>query len=83
MAISEAKEFKSFVVAEIEDSDFNPRVIEGCVTQAKALGYELVVTDCVYDEEQNLKMAEVVVTYSFHIPFLGMKDTKTTRGIAR
>lgn len=78
-----AKEFKADVVAEIENSNFNPNVINGCIKQAQDAGYELEITSCTYDENNNIQTAEVVLTYSYHIPLFGMSGTKSTRGIAR
>ena len=83
IVVAEAKEFKAEVIAEIENSNFNPKVIEGCIAQAEAVGYQLVVTTCVYDEKRDMRSAEVILTYKYHIPFLGIEETKTTRGIAR
>lgn len=83
LVIAEAKEFKAEIIAEIENSNFNPNVIEGCITQAEAAGYELEVTTCVYDEKRNLQSAEVILTYVYRIPFFGIEEIKTTRGIAR
>ena len=81
--VAEAKEFKADVVAEIENSNFNPNVINGCIAQAREAGYELMVTNCVYDENANIQSAEVLLEYTYRIPLLGISETKTTRGIAR
>jgi len=83
ITVAAAKEFKADVVAEIENSNFNPKVIEGCIKQAEDAGYQLQVTRCVYDEQRNIQMAEVILTYAYEIPLLGIAETKTTRGIAR
>jgi len=83
VAIAEAKEFKADVVAEIENSNFNPKVIEGCIAQAEAAGYQLVITSYIYDERCDIKSAEIIIKYSYDIPLLGISQTKTTRGIAR
>lgn len=82
-AVAEAKEFKADVVAEIENSNFNPYVIEACKKQAETSGYGMQVTDCVYDESRNIQAAEVIITYSYELPLFQIKETKTTRGIAR
>lgn len=78
-----AKEFKADVVAEIENSNFNPNVINGCISQAQEAGYELEITSCTYDENNNIQTAEVVLTYSYYIPLFNIQGTKSTRGIAR
>lgn len=82
-AVAEAKEFKADVVAEIENSNFNPRVINACISQAQDAGYELQVINCTYDGRNNIQTAEVILIYKFKIPLLGISETKTTRGIAR
>ena len=41
--VAAAKEFKAAMIAEIENSDFNPYVIDGCKAQARTEGYELEV----------------------------------------
>ena len=78
---AEAKEYKAAVVAEIENSNFNPNVIEACVREAKQHGYELEVAPCHYGEER--QMAEVCLTYHYEIPLLQISQERTTRGIAR
>ena len=82
-AITEAKELKADVIAEIENSNFNPNVIDACIRQAKDAGYFMQVTNCIYDERQKIQTAEVIVSYQYEIPFLGIYETMTTRGIAR
>ena len=78
-----AKEYKAAVVAEIENSNFNPRVIAGCIEAAADLGYTLEVKRCVYDEKSDVCTAEVLLGYTYEIPLFGISDTKITRGIAR
>lgn len=80
---AEAKEYKAAVVAEIENSNFNPHVITSCKNQAADAGYTLQITNCIYDEYQNIQTAEVVLTYSYYLPLFNIQETKTTRGIAR
>ena len=82
-AATEAKEFKADVVAQIENSNFNSKVIDACIEQAKEIGYELQITSCVYDENSNLCAAEVILTYDYSMPLFDIAETKTTRGIAR
>lgn len=82
-AVSAAKEYKADVIAEIENSNFNPGVINACVQQARELGYSLEVNGYVYDEANDIQSAEVVVTYSYEMPLFGIAKTQMTRGIAR
>ena len=83
VSMAEAKEYKAQVIAEIENSNFNENVIAACVSQAQMAGYELQVTNCIYDENYNIQTAEVILTYSYKMPLFGVSETKTTRGIAR
>lgn len=81
--VAAAKEYKAAVVAEIENSDFNPNVISECIAQAGAAGYQLQISECAYDGENNIRTAEVILSYTYQIPLLGISETKNTRGIAR
>ena len=83
--VAAAKEFKADCIAEIENSNFNPHVIDSCQTQTQAAagGYGLSVTNMTYDADGNVNTAEVIVTYSYTIPLFGISQTQETRGIAR
>ena len=81
--VAAAKEYKADVVAEIENSNFNPNVIAACKEQASVQGYSLEVTTCLYDEELDYRIAEVELTYTYEIPLLGVSQERVTRGIAR
>uniref|UniRef100_UPI003FEE06CD hypothetical protein n=1 Tax=Roseburia sp. TaxID=2049040 RepID=UPI003FEE06CD len=82
-ATSAAKEYKADVIAEIENSNFNPSVIRACISQAQSAGYTLEVTGYVYDADNDIQSAEVIVSYSYEMPLLGISKTQSTRGIAR
>ena len=82
-AVAEAKEFKADVVNEIENSNFNQNVIDACILQAQSEGYQLQITNCTYDKQNVMKMAEVILIYKYEIPFLGIREERTTRGMAR
>lgn len=82
-AVSAAKEYKADVIAEIENSNFNPGVIAACMQQAQNLGYSMEVNGYVYDEEHDIQSAEVRIIYSYKIPLFGISKTQMTRGIAR
>lgn len=81
--ISDAKEYKADIIAEIENSNFNPKVIDACKTQAETMGYEVQITNCVYDDRQDIRSAEVILWYTYRIPLLGIEEKRITRGIAR
>lgn len=78
-----AKEYKAAVIAEIENSNFNPNVIAGCRQEATRRGYLLEVQCSTYDEEQDIRSARVRLSYSYEIPLLGISGQKMTEGVAR
>ena len=80
---AQAKRVKAEVVAEIENSKFNPAVIDACKSSVRASGIDLSVTPCTYDQAHDVTSAEVVLTYTYKIPLLGIEQTRTTEGIAR
>lgn len=82
-AVAEAKEFKADVIAEIENSNFNKNIIDACILQAESLGYRLQITNCTYDTQSAIQTAEVILSYKYEIPFLGILEERTTRGMAR
>ena len=75
--------YKADVIAEIENSNFNPDVISACISQAQSAGYTLQVSGYVYDADHDIQSAEVIVSYSYEMPLLGISKTQSTRGIAR
>jgi len=81
--VAAAKEYKADVIAEIENSNFNAYVMEGCIRQAEQVGYDLQITNYTYNDTHDIQTAEVILTYSYELPVLGIYETKTTRGIAR
>ena len=81
--VAEAKELKADIIAEIENSNFNPKVIDACKMQAESMGYEVQITNCVYDDRQDIQSAEVILHYSYRMPLLGIEEMRATRGIAR
>lgn len=80
---SNAKEYKAAIIAEIENSNFNPKVIDACKTQATTSGYEVDISNILYDENNFNTSAEVVLKYKCKIPFLGISLEKETRGLAK
>jgi ABC-type sugar transport system substrate-binding protein len=78
-----AKSYKAGVIAEIENSDFNRTVIDSCIAQAAAVGYELYVNPCTYDGDMRVTTAEVILNYKCSLLLLGITQEMTTRGFAR
>lgn len=80
---AQAKRFKTETIAEIENSNFNPSVMQGLKASAAASGYTLEITPCTYDEDGDITTAEVVLTYDYKASLFGIEEIRTTRGIAR
>ena len=76
--VAAAKEYKSQVVAELENSNFNPGVIDACKKKAAE-----EISDCVYDAWQNMRAAQVALKYHYRIPVLGIYEENITYAIAR
>lgn len=81
--VAAAKEFKAAMIAEIENSDFNPCVIDGCKAQARTEGYELEVQSYTYGGQSDRRIAGINLYYRYRIPLLGFSQQRVTRGIAR
>jgi hypothetical protein len=77
-----AKAYKADVIAEIENSNFNPNVIAACIRQAETAGYQLKINECMYDEEHDIQTAEVILGYICEMPLFHITETKETRGFA-
>ena len=94
--ICQARNFKSDVVVELENSNYNREVINGGMKQADELGLQLQVN--LYEDsgniivcengnvpflEKNVTMAEVVLHYGYRMgPFHG-KTEHSIRGFGR
>lgn len=81
--VAAAKEYKAGVIAEIENSNFNQNVMQSCVDEAKRNGYELAITDCMYDARYDIRTAKVALQYQYQIPIFEITEVRTTYGIAR
>ena len=67
----------------LENSKYNPGVIDACKKKAAEDGYELEISDCVYDAWQNMRAAQVALKYHYRIPVLGIYEENITYAIAR
>ena len=78
-----ARDYHADAISEIECSNFNASVISACKSQAKSKGYELKVSDMVYDAKRNQRMAEVTLSFEYAIPTLNLVSDHEIRGFAR
>lgn len=93
--VSNAQNYKADVVAEIENSNYSPSVINACIRQAKSSSYKLSVkvyarekaavtyTEPAVMDTDGVEMAEVVLTYPYTITFLNSITEHSVRGYTR
>lgn len=93
--VSNALDYKSDIVVELENSNYNSNVINGCIQQAAENGYDLQIktyaaggASVVYtspnaSDTTDVVMAEVTLTYPYTIGFLNAVTEHTVRGYAR
>lgn len=74
-----ARDYKSAVITELEDSGCNQFVIESCMEQAQKDGYGL---DIKVIEKDGKRMAEVTLEYDYRIPFLNYAGRYQLKGYA-
>ena len=72
--VAAAKEFKATMIAEIENSDFNPYVIDGCKAQARTEGYELEVQSYTYGGQSDRRIGDQSLL-RYRIPLLGSRSS--------
>lgn len=80
-----ARDFHASVMAEIEDANFAPSVINACKVQAENAGYELLIdsNSVVRDEDGKPTLVEVILRYQYRIDFFGVVSNQQIRGFAR
>lgn len=95
MEVSDALDYKSDIVAELENSNYSPQVINACIRQAIANGYSIEVKTFVpgqsaktytqpnASDTTGVVMAEIKLTYSYSIGILNMVTKHQVRGYAR
>lgn len=95
MDVEKAKDYKSDIVMEIENSNYSVSVLNACIEQAKANGYDIAIT--VYQEngvantyaEANVTntkgayLAEILLTYHYGIGILNTSTEHSIRGFSR
>lgn len=80
--IQNARDYHSAVVNEIENSNHSDAVIEKCVNEASANGYNLIVTK--YESGgDNSEITKVTLEYQYTILFLNVASDKQIIGYAR
>lgn len=95
LEVIQAQDYKADVIAELENSNYSPSVINACITQAEECGYNIAVklykkgqeailyTQPQVTETKEVQMAEVIVSYPYSIGFLNSFTKHQVRGFAR
>lgn len=95
MDVSHALDYKSDIVTELENSNYNSDVLNACIRQAADNGYVVQVrtystggASVLYTapnaaDTTGVVMAEVTLTYPYTIGFLNSVTNHTVRGYAR
>lgn len=93
--VTRAREFKSDVIIEMENSNYNVNVLNACMEQAGAIGYDLKVTLYGKDgtsvdytpgvtlPDGGITFAEVVLDYSYRTGPFGDLMQHSIRGYGR
>lgn len=93
--VTRAREFKSDVIIELENSNYNVNVLNACIQQAREIGYDLSVT--LYGEDgtavdyepgdalpaDGIAFAEVILDYSYRTGPFGSLMQHSIRGYGR
>jgi len=80
--ISNARDFKNQVVAQIEDSNLSNQVIEACKTSAQAQGY-ILETNTIKDDINRPVAVEITLKYNYTVIFLNVMKEHTLHDYAR
>lgn len=95
MDVADALDYKSDMIAEIENSNYSPKVLNACIRQAMDNGYSVEIKT--YTPEKStvtytrpnvtdttdVVMAEVIITYPYRIGILESVTNHQVRGFAR
>lgn len=93
--ITRARDFKSDLIVEMENSDYNVNVLNACMKQAKEIGYGLEITlfgddgsIVSYQEggelpEGGVRLAEIVLSYSYSMGPFSSSRQHSLRGYGR
>lgn len=93
--VSDALDFKSDIIVELENSNYNAEVLNACIQQANENGYSIEIKTYAPGNEvvsytspnaadtTGVVMAEVKLTYLYRIGFLNTVTEHQVRGYAR
>jgi len=79
---SKARDYKNYVIDQMENSNLSESVIEACKSNAKAYNYKLD-TKVIKDEAGKTIAVEVLLKYNYSIKLLNVLREHELRGYAR
>lgn len=79
MKYGSAREFYSSIIRQIENSDFDERVMSECQQKARERGYLLSIKQY----KENRRDAKVTLEYDYTFPVTQKRKTYTINGYAR
>ncbi|SEW24478.1 hypothetical protein [[Clostridium] fimetarium] len=80
--ISNSRDYKNYVIDQMENSNLSDSVIEACKTNAKIYHYELV-TKSIKDDIGKTIAVEVILKYNYSIKLVNVLIEHELRGYAR
>ena len=79
---SNARDYKNYVIDQMENSNLSESVIDACKTNAKAYNYNLE-TKSIKDDTGKTLAVEVLLKYNYSIKLVNVSREHELRGYAR
>ena len=80
--VSNARDYKNYVIDQMENSNLSDSAIEACKTNAKSYNYDLE-TKSVKDNTGKTIAVEVLLKYNYSIKLINVLSQHEIRGYAR
>ena len=80
--VSNARDYKNYVIDQMENSNLSESVIKACETDAKTYNYNLE-TKSIKDDKGKIIAVEVLLKYNYSIKLLNVLREHELRGYAR
>jgi len=79
---SNARDYKNYVIDQMENSNLSERVIEACKMNARTYNYNLE-TKSIKDDEGKTLAVEILLKYNYSIKLVNVLSEHELRGYAR
>jgi len=80
--VSNARDYKNYVIDQMENSNLSESVIKACETDAKTYNYNLE-TKSIKDDKGKIIAVEVLLKYNYSIILIDVLSEHELRGYAR